>query len=959
MSLLNVSANNLVRDYCMKPNSGDVTDFEQWFQENLEMFQALFDSLDNFRLKALIYLKLRYVKIDYQTGQVVERLEFHIPSSSATDVIDCQSWLDFHVQGLKMNVDKFNERDSGLTLEGVESALIKITLLENYCGRGSFTLPQKLKNKMAVINVDCDSQCFKYAVLSILHYNDVTQNRHRVSTYSPWENELKFDGCNVDNMKLSDIEAFEKLNKIKIVLHVWEKGMKGVRYNSRSSSYERLVNLLVVREDNSQKWHYCGIPTLSRLYAHLRKSKSGEIYYCDRCIRYFRSLDKFETHYEWCKRGKLQIEAMPKEKEFSYHDNGDELSPLRVIYADIECYIDNDVHKPAAISCYEVWHEHFQQKRNKLHTWSGDNCIQKFLQFLDSAVKFQHRHLTHLHRKAKNVTDEEQAKFDSCTVCPKCSKPFDDDKFKKVFDHDHITGKFRDALCSKCNLALKLKRRFLPVIFHNFKGYDNHIIIRGGLHLMKSWKYDVIAQTREKFMSMTAKVAVDKSKEGKTVFFDIRFLDSYQFMSASLSSLVQNLVSKSPDEDKKSLPLTQNLKKQYPNLTDDVIKRKGIFPFSFFDSISKLDNTSLPPIADFKNDLSGKDCAPEDYHYAQVAWSKFDCQTLGDYLIAYLQLDVFLLADVFEEFRRVSLEEDKLDPIHFISLPAMSFKSAFKMTRETIHLLQDPEMYNLFERGIRGGLTFVNKHKSNSRVEGENQIHLKYYDQNNLYGSSLSKPLPHSEFSWLDDDEIEYFSNPQNIMSISDEGDCGYYFEVDLIYPDYLKNETVDFPLAPESGEVTLDMFSEFMKNFHEDLEKTGKSKYKPYRKLLLTQYDKENYLVHFCILKFYLEMGMILKKVHRIIKFKQKAFLKPYIDSNSQKRALAQNAFEKDYYKYKNNSLFGKTMEDVRKRINYKLVHCDTDKFDKLMTSPLIVDRDPIVGTLSGVKMVKHEVFQ
>ena len=84
----------------------------------------------------------------------------------------------------------------------------------------------------------------------------------------------------------------------------------------------------------------------------------------------------------------------------------------------------------------------------------------------------------------------------------------------------------------------------------------------------------------------------------------------------------------------------------------------------------------------------------------------------------------------------------------------------------------------------------------------------------------------------------------------------------------------------------------------------------------MLTQFDKENYLVHFSILKFYLEMGMILKTVHRIIKFRQKAFLKPYIDSNSQKRSLSQNNFEKDFYVHKNNSLFGKTMDDVRKRI-------------------------------------------
>ena len=446
---------------------------------------------------------------------------------------------------------------------------------------------------------------------------------------------------------------------------------------------------------------------------------------------------------------------------------------------------------------------------------------------------------------------------------------------------------------------------------------------------------------------MTVKVPVDKTKEDKNIFFDIKFLDSFQFMASSLASLANNL-------DK--FPETELLKKEYPNLTQDLIMRKGVFPYAYFDHLNKLNETCLPSIDKFKNDLTGEECSSDDYSHAQLAWTKFDCKTFGDYMIAYLKLDVFLLADVFEEFRRVALDEDKLDPVHFVSLPAMSFKSAFKMTKETIHLLNDPEMYNLFERGIRGGLTFVNKHHVKSETIGDDHVHLKYIDANNLYGSALSKPLPHSEFSWLDDAQLEYFSNPTNIINIPDDGDWGYYFEVDLLYPDSIKDITSDFPLAPLSGEVTRDMFSKFMKEFYKDLRVHGQPKYKPCRKLLMTQFDKENYLAHFAILKFYLQMGMTLKRIHRIIKFRQKPFFKMYIDSNSQKRAASKNAFEKDYYKYKNNSLFGKTMEDVRKRMNYKLVN-DEAKLEKLVSSPLFLDRDIIDKEIVGVKMIKEEV--
>ena len=351
----------------MELTSGAIIDYAEWLQQNLSLIEALFNSLSDFRLKALIYLKINYIKVNHRTGEVIGRMDAYIPSFSATDVIDVDLWLEYQIMGLKLHADEFNKRESDLIFDGIESATFKITLLQNYSGRGSFKLPKTLKDKTAVINVDCDTHCFKYAVLSILHYSEIDKTHsYRKSSYTQWENELKFGDIDPTNMKIKAIETFEKLNEIKVNVHVWEKGLKGVRYNNQSSAYNRVVNVLLVHEDSSQRWHYCGIPKIPRLYSHLKSSKVGGVMYCDRCIRAFYSKDKFETHYEWCKRGKLQIERMPKDKIFSYRDNGEELSPLRVIYADIECYIDENIHKPAAIACYEVWHNSFKH-RNKMH----------------------------------------------------------------------------------------------------------------------------------------------------------------------------------------------------------------------------------------------------------------------------------------------------------------------------------------------------------------------------------------------------------------------------------------------------------------------------------------------------------------------------------------------------------------------------------------------------------------
>ena len=174
---------------------------------------------------------------------------------------------------------------------------------------------------------------------------------------------------------------------------------------------------------------------------------------------------------------------MPKDKLFTYRENGDELSPIRVIYADIECYIDDTEHKPAAIACYEVWHKDVN-RQNKMHVWQGDNCISDFLCFLEGAVKSQHRLDGDISRKGMNMTQADKLKFESCESCPTCHAKFDD-KVKKVRDHNHLTGEFRTALCSKCNFSLRLRRRVLPVVFHNFKGYDSHMIIKGGLGQLK------------------------------------------------------------------------------------------------------------------------------------------------------------------------------------------------------------------------------------------------------------------------------------------------------------------------------------------------------------------------------------------------------------------------------------------------------------------------------------------
>ena len=188
-----------------------------------------------------------------------------------------------------------------------------------------------------------------------------------------------------------------------------------------------------------------------------------------------------------------------------------------------------------------------------------------------------------------------------------------------------------------------------------------------------------------------------------------------------------------------------------------------------------------------------------------------------------------------------------------------------------------------------------------------------YQDANNLYGEAMVQSLPVSDFKWLSDRELSSL----NEMSVEDDADIGYFLEVDLKYPDDLHDLHSDYPLAPEKMLISHDMLSSYQQQLKEDLG------YKPAKveKLVPNLWDKTQYVIHYRNLKFYLTQGLKLQKIHRVLQFKQEPWLKPYIEVNTQLRAQATNDFEKDFFKLMNNSVFGKTMEDVRKRVNIKLI--------------------------------------
>lgn len=137
-----------------------------------------------------------------------------------------------------------------------------------------------------------------------------------------------------------------------------------------------------------------------------------------------------------------------------------------------------------------------------------------------------------------------------------------------------------------------------------------------------------------------------------------------------------------------------------------LLERKGVFPYDYVDSLEKLNELSLPTREQFYSELNDEEISNAEYEFAQQIWNKFGIQTLGDYSDLYMQTDILLLADVFENFRDICHQIYKLDPVHYYSCPGFSWSSMLKYTKVEIELLDDPDILFFIEGGIRGGEQF-------------------------------------------------------------------------------------------------------------------------------------------------------------------------------------------------------------------------------------------------------------
>ena len=798
-------------------------------------------------------------------------------------------------------------------------------------------LPKELANKKAIINPkNEDNKWFLWCVLRAL--NPCEKNPQRIDKkLKEKENTLNMDGIKYP-VSLKDIDKFENQNPtVSITVFGYDRKIVYPLKNSDNTDREHNIVLILIKEEGVN--HYCLVKNLSRLLLSQVSKHKEKHPFCMRCLNPFWCEQSLNKHREYCGKHEAVKINMPEEgtmlKLKNYYRR--EKVPF-VIYADFESCIKSihtcdlnpessytkqyQKHEPISFYYYIKCFDNKIYLPIKERSYTGQNAEQVFLKYLEEDIKM----IANIPKRFIIFKDKEREQFNEETRCWICKGEFDDkDKNKKkVQDHCHFTGRYRGAAHNLCNLNYR-KPNFTPVVFHNLSGYDSHLFIKNlGF---SNGDIDCIPNNEEKYISFSKKIQVGTYPkkaldadghifyEQKPIYHTIRFIDSFKFMATSLEKLVNNL----PEDD------FINLSLYYSGDKFNLLARKGVYPYEYMDSLEKLEETKLPPKEAFYSRLNDGGISDEDYAHAQKVWKTFKMKYFKDYHELYNKVDVLLLADVFENFRNICLENYELDPAHYYTAPGLAWDAALKVTDVNLELLSDIDMLLMVEKGIRGGVSMVGNRygKANNKYMGdkfnsnEPSKYIQYLDANNLYGWAMSKLLPTHGFKWMKTSELETWELHSCIL------------EVDLEYPKKLHDLHNDYPLAPE--QIVVNKFEKLIPNL----------------------WNKKNYVIHYENLKQYLNLGLKLTNIHRGIKFKESQWFKKYIALNTDLRTKAKNEFEKDFFKLINNSVFGKTMENIRNRSVIKLV-TDKIKAEKLAAKPNFKHRNIFKEDLIAIHMKK-----
>ena len=874
-------------------------------------------------------------------------------------------------------VGMYASSGSGWIVERIEKLELRFARFNPIRGSSFLKLPSALNALRCLLNIRNydDANCFKYCYTAAYHlqgkgtdlvnHEDVHTRATNPATYSP-ANPYAHQPIGQYEMPMSidNIKSFEVQNDVSINIFRYEKkSLYPFRISKFKSDF--IVDMLLL--SNGQRYHYVLIKNLTQLIKKVQgKNLSTRARVCRNCFHVCCNEDSLKRHQELC----LQFESchvtLPKIEDCALEFKRLQAkSPLPlVLYFDLESIIlpIDTVEQSSSISSTRLLEKHVpsgfcfvgvahgQTNLEYFKLQRSEDCIAIFVQEMEKLA----REIFERKQRYRIFQGEPETKRDEATTCWICEKVFVDDN-DKCLDHCHYSNKFLGWAHSRCNLMRKTQS-YTPVVAHNLSGYDLHHIIQNIHHGNFRNKVSIVPQTDEKYISLSLKVWIKdvQTKKGKPlpIYEELRFIDSFRFMSSSLEKLVSGL----PMD---CFAMLDQHFSQFPKDELLLLHGKGFYPYSYMDSFEKFKLKNLPERRFWTNSLqSGQiGISNEDYELAQILFERFQCKSMGDYHDLYLAVDTLQLACWFEQLRNVCLRAYELDCAQYLSAPHLAGDAFMKICRPDLELLSDRSHLDYAEALMRGGMSSVyakriftpNNKYLDTFDDNEPSTYGFTIDANNLYGGIMKDYcLPMHSFTTESDISIG------EILDTADDAPFGYIVNVDLLYPDAMHDDHQDFPLAPSKEIVDKDWLSDYQQELLAEYSLPSNDKN---RKLLQTLYDKRNYTVHYITLKVYVRNGMKVDKLNSVLKFKQSKWMAPYVNLNTSWRQNASTKTAKDFFKLMNNSAFGKCCESMRSRLNANIVRNEeellesTDKFN--MKSFKIINQNLAVICMRKTKIL------
>ncbi|CAB3984764.1 Gastrula zinc finger, partial [Paramuricea clavata] len=612
---------------------------------------------------------------------------FKSKTGTATNFEDIESTAAQNQLTILSRIETFQNLGSNWIILNIESHYVNIAMYKPLKGSSYMKLPGDISNpKCGLINMkNNDDMCFLWS-----HVRHLNPNARRATTITQKDREfitnLDYDGIDFP-VKISDIDKIERENSINISVFGYKGKKQFYPIRNSKAKYDEHMELLLLGDGEGSR-HYVLIKDVNRMLHSVSKHGHKQ-HFCLHCLHSCVSKEVLEKHKETCLEvNGTQAVKLPKEgTKIKFKNHRNSMPVPFVIYADFESILVPEerkvesenpedksstdlyqTHKACSFGLKTVCH-YDDRYSGEYKSYVGEDAA---LVFLKTVLKesFRCREMVNnIFKKKMVITPKQESEFQAARNCSICGNDLGEDR---VRDHDHVTGMYRGAAHNICNLKYRITWK-VPVVFHNLRGYDSHLIMQE----IGKFKMDVnvIPNNMEKYISFSL---------GKNLVF----IDSIQFMASSLEALVSNL---SPED-------FRIVGKRWKGEDFNLVTQKGVFPYEFLDDISKLDTEGLPSRDKFYSSLYESEVKEEDYQRAQKVWDHFKMKTMRDYHDLYLETDVLLLADVFENFRRTCLESYELDPAHYVSAPSLSWDAFLKKSGEEIELVSDMDMFQFFEK---------------------------------------------------------------------------------------------------------------------------------------------------------------------------------------------------------------------------------------------------------------------